>query len=86
MTTRKILSADTLKTLEEKMTALSYLHEAWAEALHDGIDGDCIAQAALFSALSEMTVVYGEEATAIFTEGLSRRVRVGEFTVPVDRQ
>ena len=86
MTTGKILSADTLNTLEEKMTALSYLHEAWAEALHDGIYGDCIAQAALFSALSEMTAVYGEEATAIFTEGLSRRVRVGEFTVPVDRQ
>lgn len=68
------------------MTALSYLHEAWAEALQDGVDGDCIAQAALFSALSEMTAVYGEEATATFTEGLSQRIRIGEFTVPIDQQ
>jgi len=43
MVTRVILSADKLNTFDEKMAALSYLHEAWAEALHDGIDGDCLA-------------------------------------------
>ncbi len=30
---------------EQKQAALSYLNEAWAEARHDGVDGDCLAQA-----------------------------------------
>lgn len=83
---RTLPSADSLADFEQKMAALSYLHEAWAEALHDGLDGDCIAQAALFSALSEMTAVYGEEATAKFTDGLSGRILGGEFTLPGSRQ
>ena len=34
---------------EQKRAALSYLNEAWAEARHDGVDGDCLAQASLFA-------------------------------------
>jgi hypothetical protein len=71
---------------EQKMAALSYLHEAWVEALQDGIDGDCIAQACLFSALSELISTYGEEATSKFTDGLSARIKGGEFTLPGSRQ
>jgi len=71
---------------EQKQAALGYLHEAWAEATHDGIDADCIAQACLFSALSEMVATYGEEATAKFTEGLSDRILRGEFSVVQLRQ
>lgn len=71
---------------DQKMVALGYLHEAWAEALHDGIDGDCIAQACLFSALSELVSVYGEDATAKFAEGLAARIRQGEFSMPPQRQ
>ena len=26
---------------EQKRIALGYLHDAWIEALHDGIEGDC---------------------------------------------
>jgi hypothetical protein len=37
---------------EQKQAALSYLNEAWAEARHDGVDGDCLAQASLFAALA----------------------------------
>ena len=39
---------------EQKQAALSYLNEAWAEARHDGVDGDCLAQASLFAALAEL--------------------------------
>ena len=55
---------------EQKQIALSYLHEAWAEARLDGVDGDCLAQACLFAALSELVTTYGEEATAKYAEGL----------------
>ncbi len=86
MVTRSLPVREPLSDQDQKMVALSYLHEAWAEALHDGIDGDCIAQACLFSALSEMVGTYGEEATAKFTEGLSARIRRGEFSVSQPRQ
>jgi hypothetical protein len=66
---------------EQKLVALGYLQEVWAEARHDGIDGDCLAQACLFAALAEFVTTYGEEAAAIFTDGLSARIRNGEFSV-----
>ena len=49
---------------DQKRMALGYLQEAWAEARHDGIDGDCLAQACLFAALAEFVSTYGEEAAA----------------------
>jgi hypothetical protein len=86
MVTRNLSAQGMLSDSEQKQAALSYLHEAWAEASHDGIDADCIAQACLFSALSEMVATYGEEATAKFAEGLSERIIRGEFSVIQSRQ
>jgi len=71
---------------EQKQAALGYLNEAWAEALHDGIDGDCLAQASLFTAFAELVSTYGEEAVATFVEGLPKRVRNGEYSVVLARQ
>ena len=66
---------------EQKRVALGYLQEAWAEARHDGVDGDCMAQACLFTALAEFVTTYGEDAAAKFTDGLSARIRNGEFSI-----
>ena len=71
---------------EQKQVAIGYLHEAWAEARLDGIDGDCMAQACLFAALSELVNTYGEDATAKYSEGLSARIRNGEFSILLSRQ
>jgi hypothetical protein len=71
---------------EQKRVALGYLHEAWAEARLDGIDGDCLAQACLFAALAELVSTYGEEATAEYTAGLPGRVRNGEYSLDLSRQ
>jgi hypothetical protein len=71
---------------EQKKVALGYLHEAWAEARLDGIDGDCMAQACLFAALIEFVTTYGEEAAAGLAEGLPARIRNGEFSVDQSRQ
>jgi hypothetical protein len=68
------------------MAALSYLREAWAEAKLDGIDGDCLAQASLFTALAEFVTTYGEEPAAKFAEGLGNRIRNGEFSIERARQ
>ena len=86
MVTRSLHVREPMSDQDQKMVALGYLHEAWAEALHDGIDGDCIAQACLFSALTELVTTYGEDATAKFADGLSARIKQGEFSLPPARQ
>jgi hypothetical protein len=77
---------DPLPDNEQKKAALSYLNEAWAEARHEGVDGDCLAQASLFAALAELVGTYGEDAVAKFAEGLSARVRNGEFSLSLPKQ
>jgi hypothetical protein len=71
---------------EQKRAALGYLNEAWAEARHDGVDGDCLAQASMFAALAELVSTYGEDAVAKFAEGLPSRIRNGEFSVSRAKQ
>lgn len=72
-----------LTIAEEKRAALAFVTEAFAEAIMDGIDGDCFAQAALFTAFQELVETYGEEAAAVFAEKLPERIRHGEFSVGV---
>jgi hypothetical protein len=66
---------------DARRAAMDYLLQAWEEAILDGIDGDCVANAALFAAFRELVSTYGEDAVARFAEGLSKRVRDGEFTM-----
>jgi hypothetical protein len=80
------LARNPLPDSEQKQAALSYLNEAWAEARHDGVDGDCLAQASLFAAFAELVTTYGEDAVAKFVEGLPSRVRNGEFSVALAKQ
>jgi hypothetical protein len=79
-------SHDLLADDAQKRAALSYLSEAWAEARLEGIDGDCLAQASLFTAFAELVTTYGEDAVAKFVEGLSTRIKNGEFSVIGARQ
>jgi hypothetical protein len=67
---------------DARRAAMDYLLQAWEEAILDGIDGDCVANAALFAAFRELVSTYGESAVARFAEGLSKRVLDGEFTMP----
>ena len=65
----------------KKQAALRYILDAWEEALHDGIEPEMLANAALFAALADLITVYGEDAVAKMTSGLSRRIHHGEFTL-----
>jgi hypothetical protein len=66
---------------EQKHAALRYILDAWEEALHDGIEPEMLANAALFAALADLIGAYGEDAVAKMTNGLSRRIHHGEFTL-----
>lgn len=66
---------------EQKQAALRYILDAWEEALHDGIEPEMLANAALFAALANLIGAYGEDAVAKMANGLSRRIDHGKFTL-----
>jgi hypothetical protein len=72
---------ETSEDESRKQAALRYILDAWEEALHDGIEPEMLANAALFAALADLVAAYGEDAVAKMTGGLSRRIQHGEFTV-----
>jgi hypothetical protein len=65
----------------QSQDALRYILDAWEEALHDGIEPEMLANAALFAALADLVAAYGEDAVAKMTGNLSRRIQHGEFTL-----
>lgn len=84
--TRDFAAPEMVPDHEQKRAAMGYLNEAWAESRIDGIDPDCMAQACLFAAFTELVSTYGEEATAIYAEGFGKRIRNGEFSLDLSRQ
>ena len=72
---------DDLAAAEDRRMALSYVTEAFAEAILAGIESDSFAHAALFAAFQELVSIYGEEAVAQFAERLGERIRQGEFSI-----
>ncbi len=72
-----------LDAADQRRAALAYVTDAFAEALCAGIDGDCFANAALFTALQQLVDTFGEEPVAVFCQGLPQKVRNGEYTVAI---
>ena len=71
---------------EKKRLALTYLSDAWDEALGERIDPDILANSALFLALADLVAAYGEEAVAEFAKALPKRIQAFEFSVDVTVQ
>jgi hypothetical protein len=71
---------------EKKRIALAFLTEAWDDALAEGVDPEILAHAALFTALSDLVMTYGEEAVATLANSLSGRIRAFEFSLVRDLQ
>ncbi len=71
---------------EPRHAALRFILDAWEEAVYEGIDSDCVANAAIFAALADMIATYGEEPVATMAERLPERIRSGEFTIAHSRQ
>ena len=71
---------------EESMQALRLILAAWDEGEETGVAPEMMAYAALFTALSDLIDMYGEDAVASMARGLEQRVRLGEFTMVQTRQ
>ena len=63
------------------LKALDLILAAWDEGADTGVAPDQMAYAALFTALTDLVSIYGEEAVIKLTRGLEGRVDSGEFTL-----
>lgn len=76
------VSNDDDKTIiEKKRAALDLVLDAWSVGIEKGIDGEILAHASLFAALSDLIDLYGEEAVANLAARLPQRIHNGEFTL-----
>jgi hypothetical protein len=74
------ISLEQLSAADARRAALSYVSEAFAEAVLDGIDVDAFAEAAFCAAFRELVAIHGEERAASLAQGLPERIRSGEFS------
>jgi hypothetical protein len=61
--------------------ALSLILAAWDEGTESGVAPEQMAYAALFTALTDLVSLYGEDAVKKLAKGLEARVDSGEFTL-----
>jgi hypothetical protein len=71
---------------EESVEALHFILEAWEEGTDSGIAPELMAYAAIYTALTDLVTTFGEDAVITLVDGLSTRVRAGEFTLYRTRQ
>jgi hypothetical protein len=74
-------AAELAGTGSVSLEALSVILEAWEMGADRGVAPEMMAYAALFTALTDLVAVFGEDAVADLATGLSRRVANGEFTL-----
>lgn len=74
-------AASFLDTDDKSFEALSLILAAWDEGTENGVTQEQMAYAALFTALTDLVSLYGEDAVVMLTKGLERRVATGEFTL-----
>lgn len=72
---------DLVDTEDPSFVALSLILAAWDEGTENGVAPEQMAYAALFTALSDLVSIYGEDAVVKLTDGLQKRITAGEFTM-----
>jgi hypothetical protein len=65
---------------DAREAALTYVSEAFALAVLDGVDADALAEAALCAAMCELVAAHGEAGAAKVAARLADRVGAGEFS------
>lgn len=70
----------------QKFVAAEIVSRAWAQAEEKGLEPEILSSAALFSAVTTLVEIYGEQAVAALTDGLADRIKSGEFSLGGLRQ
>ena len=66
---------------DDNICALDLILAAWDEGLDCGLAPEQMAYAAMFTALTDLVGLYGEDAVLTLVKGLERRVAHGEFSL-----
>jgi len=66
---------------DDSFTALNLMLAAWDEGSEMGVPPQMMAYAALFTALTDLVSLYGEDAVATLARGLEGRIGKGEFSL-----
>jgi len=66
--------------------ALNLILQAWDEGTENGVPPEQMAYAAMFTALTDLVALFGEEAVQSMARGLEERILLGEFTLHRTRQ
>jgi hypothetical protein len=61
--------------------ALNLILEAWDQGAENGVKPEQMAYAALFTALSDLVALFGEDAVLKLAKGLETRIQQGEFSL-----
>ena len=70
------------KTAENpNLYALDLILAAWDEGVDKGVSPQQMAYAAMFTALTDLVAIYGEDAVIRLTKGLEKRLNEGEFSL-----
>jgi len=72
---------ETINSEDLSFRALSLILAAWDEGTESGVAPEQMAYAALFTALTDLVSLYGEDAVKKLAGGLERRIDLGEFTL-----
>lgn len=75
------MTFDLSNSEDPSFRALSLILAAWDEGTESGVSPEQMAYAALFTALTDLVSLYGEDAVRKLTQGLDKRVEAGEFTL-----
>jgi hypothetical protein len=84
---RVAMSGELNQQLEEStvenpnLYALDLILAAWDEGVDSGVSPQQMAYAAMFTALTDLVAIYGEDAVIKLTKGLEKRLTEGEFTL-----
>ncbi len=66
---------------ESSVRALNLILEAWDQGAESGVKPEQMAYAALFTALTDLVALFGEDAVLKLARGLEARVEQGEFSL-----
>jgi hypothetical protein len=66
---------------DESVRALSLILAAWDEGTDSGLAPELMAYAALYTAITDLVALFGEDAVSKLARGLERRIACGEFTL-----
>ncbi|MDX2288978.1 MAG: hypothetical protein NW217_09180 [Hyphomicrobiaceae bacterium] len=78
-------TATDLRGQDHSMRALDLILTAWEEGEEDGVPPEMMAYAAIFTAMTDLVCMFGEDAVAKLARGLEQRVQSGEFSARNER-